>query len=195
MKKIFFILLIIPNLVYAGELPASKAVGVFFAVGVGPRLPVGSFASTTDLGYGVNLELSYTDSDNLPFFAFARIGFEQYPGSRDFYQVSDYSNFSTEIVPASLGVRYYFSPLVEDVVLLIPVAEVSACVTYLKTLHEFKPATGRTNFTDEVFKFGFSAGVGVSMFLLEILTDYNYFSDNQYLSFNINLRLPILVNL
>lgn len=180
---------------YAEEPPASKAVGVFLSVGVGPRLPVGSFAGTSDLGYGINAGLSYTDSDYLPFFVFARLGFEQYPGSQDFYQATDYSNLSTIIVPAGLGIRYYFSPLLESVVLLIPVVEVSAAVTYLRVLHEFKIDSGRNNYKEELFKFGFNAGVGVSMFILEVLASYNYFESNQYVSFNLNVKLPLIVNL
>jgi hypothetical protein len=131
----------------------------------------------------------------LPFFVFARLGFEQYPGSLDFYVSSDYSNFSTMIIPASLGIRYYFSPLVESIVLLIPVVEASASITYMQKLHEFKIGTGRNNFREEVLKFGASAGVGISMFILEILANYNYFESNQYISFNLNIRLPLFVNL
>ena len=180
---------------FAEEPPASKAVGVFLTAGVGPRVPIGDFSNTTDLGYGIVADISYTDSDHLPFFIFARLGFEQYPGSQDFYISSDYSNFSTMIVPASLGVRYFFSPLVESIVLLIPVLELSASATYMKKLHEFKAGTGRNNFNEEVLKFGGSAGVGISMFILEIMANYNYFQSNQYISFNLSVRLPLFVNL
>jgi hypothetical protein len=183
------------SVLFAGESPASKAVGIFLTAGVGPRLPVGNFANTTDLGYGVNFDISYTDSDYLPFFVFARLGFEQYPGSLDFYVSTDYTNFSTMIVPASLGIRYYFSPLVESIVLLIPVVEASASLTYMQKLHEFKAGTGRNNFREEVIKIGASAGLGVSMFILEILANYHYFESNQYISLNLNVRLPLFVNL
>lgn len=180
---------------FAGDPPANKAVGVFLTAGVGPRLPIGNFANTTDLGYGINVDVSYTDSDHLPFFIFARLGFEQYPGSQDYYLSSDYSNFSTMVVPASLGIRYYFSPLVESIVLLMPVIEASASLTYMQKLHEFKTGTGRNNFREEVIKLGASAGVGISMFILEIFANYNYFESNQYISFNLNVRLPLFVNL
>jgi hypothetical protein len=183
------------TITYAEEPPASKAVGVFLTAGVGPRVPVGSFAISTDLGYGINVDISYTDSDYLPFFAFGRLGFEQYPGSQNYYLTSDYSNFSTMIVPASLGIRYYFSPLVESIVLLIPVVEISVAATYMQELHEFKIDSGRNNFTNELIKFGFNGGIGISMFILEIMANYNYFESNQYLSFNLSVRLPLLVNL
>ena len=55
-KSILIFLFILPSFLIAEELPASKAEGVFIAVGVGPRLPVGSFSSSTDLGYGLNLD-------------------------------------------------------------------------------------------------------------------------------------------
>ncbi|MBT8378828.1 MAG: hypothetical protein KJN64_06345 [Ignavibacteria bacterium] len=194
-KYLIIVFIFLSSEFFADEPPASKAVGVFLTAGVGPRIPVGDFSNTTDLGYGIIADISYTDSDYLPFFIFARLGFEQYPGSQDFYLSSDYSNFSTMIVPASLGVRYYFSPLVESIVLLIPVVEASASFTYMKKLHEFKIGTQRNNFNEEVLKFGASAGVGISMFILEIIAHYNYFQSNQYISFNLNVRLPLFVNL
>lgn len=198
MKKFFlfsFILTLISFSANAEQPPAGEANGIFLAAGVGPRLPIGSFASSTDLGYGFNLELSYTDSDNLPFFIFAKIGFEQYPGSQSFYQTTDYSNYSTQAVPINLGVRYYLSPLVSSAILLMPVFEVAASFSYIQNLHQFKVDSGRNNFTEEIAKFGGSVGIGVSMFLLEIIAAYNYFESNQYISFNLNIRLPLIINL
>lgn len=195
MKKITLIfVLLLPSLLFAEKLPSSKAEGVFIAVGVGPRLPVGSFSTSTDLGYGFNLELSYTDSDFLPFFIFAKIGLEQYPGSQDFYQATDYSNFSTRSIPAQLGVRYFFSPLFNDIVPLIPVLELAASYSFIQKLHEFKIDSGRTNFKEDISAFGGSAGIGISMFLLEIMASYNYYKSNQYFAFNLNVRLPLLIN-
>ena len=195
LKYSTLLVLIVPIHAFCGEMPASRAVGIFISAGVGPRLPIGQFASSTDLGYGFNVEGSYTDSDYLPFFIFARLGYEQFPGSQDFYQQSDYSNYSTMIVPASLGVRYYFSPLAENVVLFIPVVEASASFTYFQVLNEFKLDAGRTNFKDELWKVGGTVGVGLSMFLLEIMANYTYYKSNQYISFNLSVRLPLFINL
>ena len=194
-KYFLFFILILQGSTFAGEPPASKAVGVFVTAGVGPRLPLGQFSNTTDLGYGLNLETSYTDSDYLPFFVFARLGYEQFPGSQDFYQETDYSNYSTTIIPISLGVRYYFSPLVESVVLLIPVVEGSVSYTYFQVLNEFKADAGRSNFKEDRWKFGGTVGAGFSMFILEIMANYTYYESNQYLSFNLNVRLPLFVSL
>ncbi len=101
-------ILILQGIAFAGEPPASKAVGVFLAAGVGARLPIGDFSNSTDLGYGLNVEASYTDSDHLPFFIFARLGYEQFPGSQDFYQGTDYSNYSTTIIPSFFGTSLLF---------------------------------------------------------------------------------------
>lgn len=194
-RFIFLYILVFQFVVLAGEPPASKAVGVFLSAGVGARLPVGNFSNSTDLGYGLNVEASYTDSDHLPFFIFARLGFEQFPGSQDFYQQSDYSNYSTTIVPASLGIRYYFSPLVESVVLLMPIVEGSVSYTYFQVLNEFKTDASRNNFKEDIWKFGGTVGAGLSMFILEVMAYYSYYDSNQYLSFNLNVRLPLFVNL
>ena len=195
LKYFLLVMLIIPEIAFCGENPASKAVGIFISAGVGPRLPIGQFANSTDLGYGLNVEGSYTDTDFLPFFIFARLGFEQFPGSQDFYQQTDYSNYSTLIVPASLGMRYYFSPQAESVVLFIPVVEASVSYTYFQVLNEFKLDAGRTNFKDELWKVGGTVGVGLSMFLLEIMSYYTYYDSNQYISFNLSVRLPLFINL
>jgi hypothetical protein len=77
----------------------------------------------------------------------------------------------------------------------MPVFEIAASYSYIKNLHEFKVDSGRNNFTEEVSKFGGSAGVGISMFLLEIIASYNYFESNQYVSINLNVRLPLIINL
>lgn len=194
-KYFLLLILILQGNAFAGEPPASKAVGVFLAAGVGARLPTGDFSKSTDLGYGLNIEASYTDSDHLPFFIFARLGYEQFPGSQDFYQETDYSNYSTTIIPVSLGLRYYFSPLVESVVLLMPIVEGSVSYTYFEVLNEFKADAGRSNYREDLWKFGGTVGAGFSMFILEIMANYTYYESNQYLSFNLNVRLPLFVNL
>ena len=70
LNSFLVIFIIISTNIYCGEMPASKAVGIFISAGVGPRLPIGNFATSTDLGYGLLLETSYTDTDYLPFFIF-----------------------------------------------------------------------------------------------------------------------------
>jgi hypothetical protein len=195
MKKFFiFFVLVIGVQTYAIDPPAEKAQGIFLAFGVGPRMPVGSLSNSTDLGYGFNIEVSYTDNDVLPFFVFAKVGFEQYPGSQSFYQETQYSNLSTSAFPLQLGVRYYFSPLLEQVVLFIPIVELSASFTYFDKLHEFKAGSGINNFTEETAKFGATAGVGLSMFLMEIITSYNYLENNQFISVDLKVRIPLFIN-
>ena len=195
MKKllIIFVLVFTVNSI-ATDPPASRAQGVFLAFGVGPRLPLGDFSNSTDIGYGFNIELSYTDNEFLPVFLFANIGFEQYPGAQSFYQETDYSNFSTIAIPINVGARYYFSPLVEQVVLLIPIIELSASYTYTQELNEFKFDSGRNNFKEQFSKFGATGGVGLSMFLMEIIAAYHYFESNQYVSFDLRIRIPLFIN-
>ena len=172
----------------------DKAEGVFLAIGVGPRLPIGSFANSSDLGYGFNFELSYTNTDYIPFFIFARAGYETYPGSQGFYQQTDYSNFSTNTLPVSAGIRYYFAPLLENIVLLLPIVEVSLNYTYYQTLNQFKPSSLKSNFTANNSKLGFNIGGGFSMFMMEILATYNYNTLNQYVALDLKVRLPLYIN-
>lgn len=194
MKKIFVIIFVLFSIsIFAENPPAEKARGLFIAFGVGPRLPINNFANSTDIGYGFNLEFSYTDNEYLPFFIFLRTGYEQYPGSQDFYKTTDYSNFSTTLIPVNFGLRYYFPPLLENVVLFMPVLEISAAYNYFQKLHEFKPSSNRVNFTENNSKLGVSAGAGISMFMMEILATYNYFQNNQYIGVDLKIRLPLFV--
>jgi len=195
MKKYFTILLIIlSSFNFGKELTSDKARGFFLAIGVGPRLPVFDFASSSELGYGFNLELSYTDNEYLPFFIFSKIGFETFPGSNDFYKMTDYSNFSTNVLPINLGVRYFFPPVLEQIVLIIPFSEFSLAYSYYEKLHQFKSGTGKSNFLESNSKIGISAGAGISMFLTEFLVTYNYYTDNQFVGFDLKVRLPLFIS-
>jgi len=195
--KIFFVCIIILFNIntFASDPPVGKATGIFLAFGVGPRLPVGDFSNSTELGYGINIEVSYTDNEFLPVFLFANIGFEQYPGAQRFYQETPYSNYSTNSIPLNVGVRYYFSPLLEQIVLLIPIIEISASFTYYQVLHEFKIDSGLNNFKTETVKYGVTVGGGISMFLMEIIAAYHYIENNQFISFDLRVRIPLFVNI
>ena len=196
MKKylIPFIVLLFTVNSFAIDPPSSKARGVFLAFGVGPRLPISDLSNSTDLGYGFNVEVSYTDNEFLPVFLFANVGFEQYPGSQSFYQETDHSNLSTNALPVNLGVRYYFGPLLEQIVLLIPVVELAASFTYFQKLHEFKIDSDRVNFKEDLTKLGVTGGVGISMFMMEIMAAYHYMETNQFVSFDLKVRIPLFIN-
>lgn len=196
MKKIFllFIVLSALSLSFAEVPPAEKARGLFISFGVGPRMPINYFSNSSDLGYGFNVEFSYTDNEYLPFFLFTKIGFEQFPGSQDFYKITDYTNFSTTAIPINLGIRYYFAPLLENVVLFMPVVEVSASYMYLQKLNEFKPTANKANYTETSSKIGISGGIGISMFMMEIIATYNFFQTNQFIGLDLRVRLPLFMS-
>lgn len=181
--------------VYAEKPPSSKATGFFLGFGVGPRVPVGDFAKSTDIGYGVKVEFAYTDNEVLPVFLFGSLGYEQYPGSQNFFQETDYSNYHTNTLPINLGVRYYFPPMLENIVLLMPIVQASFNYTYYQKLHEFDQNAGRNNFLQEESGVGFSAGVGVSMFMMELLAAYNYTNVDQFISFDLKVRIPLFISM
>jgi len=194
MKKFVLIFLIISSFpLIAGTLPADKARGLFLVFGVGPRFPISSFSNQSSFGYGFEAELDYTDNEYLPFFLFAKLGFQQFPGSQTFYQSSDYSNYSINSFPLTVGIRYFFSPLLEKVVLFMPIVEVSAAYNFTQVLHQFKSGTGRSNFVENNSKLGLSGGVGISMFLLEVMATYNYFQSTQYVGIDLKVRLPLYI--
>jgi opacity protein-like surface antigen len=191
--SILLLILVLSGNVFSQTTSPNKAQGFFLAVGVGPRIPVMEFSDQSDLGYGFNLEFSYADSDVLPLFLFVTIGYEQYPGSQEYYKETDYSNFHTNSVPITLGGRYYFSPLLENIFLFMPLLQASINFNYYEKLHQFKSDSGRNNFLEDKSKFGFSAGAGVSMFMMEILTSYNYYELNQFISIDLKVRIPLFI--
>ena len=192
-KLILLIILLIQIPLTAGELPAEKARGLFIVFGVGPRFPISSFSNQSALGYGFNVEVDYTDNEYLPFFLFAKLGFQQFPGSQTFYESSDYSNYSINSFPLTVGARYFFAPLLENVVLFMPVVEVSAAYNFTQVLHQFKSGTGRSNFVENNSRLGVSGGVGISMFLLEVMATYNYFQSTQYVGIDLKVRIPLYI--
>ena len=100
-KYLLILLFIYHANAFADKPPANRATGFFIAFGVGPRMPIGEFANTTDIGYGLNVEFSYTDNEFLPVFLYANIGYEQYPGSQNFFQETQYSNYHTNALPVN----------------------------------------------------------------------------------------------
>lgn len=196
MKKLLIILTLLLSFnLYSQVTGDSKATGLFISFGVGPRIPVDNFATFTSVGYGFNMELAYADNELLPFFLFGKIGFEQYLGNQKLYQTSQYSAFSLNVLPINVGARYYFPPMMESIFLMMPIAEFSVAYGLFANLHQFKLDSGRSNYSQDVSRFGFALSGGFSMFLMEILASYNYFSNNQFLSFDLKVRIPLYVSL
>jgi hypothetical protein len=193
-KYLLILIFIFQFNLFAEKPLANRATGFFIAFGVGPRMPIGEFSNTTDIGYGLNVEFSYTDNEFLPVFLYGNIGYEQYPGSQNFFQETQYSNYHTNALPINVGARYYFSPLLENIVLLMPIVQVSASYAYYQRLIEFDQNSGRNNFLEDESKFGFSAGAGVSMFMMELIAAYNYMPTNQFISVDLKVRIPLYIN-
>ena len=194
MKKILVMVLLLTSSLFA-QLKFGEAKGLFMSVGVGPRFPVGDFEDERGIGAGVDVTFSYSDNELIPVFLYTNIGFQHHPGSLDFYRNSDYSSFPCNILTISPGVRYYFAPLIESVILLMPVVDAGAHFGYIENLHDFKIDSGRQNYIEDFGKLGFHVGIGFSMFILDVMTYYNYLPGYQYLSFDVKANIPIIVKM
>jgi hypothetical protein len=196
MKKFLILFITIScNMAYAGDPPNQAARGLFLAFGVGPRFPIGSFANTSKFGYGFDAELSYTNDEYLPVFIFLKSGFESFPGSQDFYKSSNYSNYSTNVIPVNFGVRYYLPPILKSGVIVMPMLECSINYSFYSVLKELKNGTAVNDFTQHENKFGFSAGVGLSAFMMEMLASYNFYKSYQFVSIDLKIRVPLYINI
>jgi hypothetical protein len=191
MKKILFILFFISSANFAQFFEPGQAKGLFLDIAVGPRFPIGTFSDNSNLGVGADITISYTDNKLLPVFFYGRIGYQHYPGSQDFYKTTNHASFSSNVLVINSGIRYYFPPFIKDMVLLMPVLEGGISFGYFEQAHIFKLGSGINNFTEELSKFGAHIGGGFSMFLLDVMINYNYFELNQYISADIKIRIPI----
>ncbi len=189
--KIFVCFLVFTLTTAAQGFQLGEAKGLFFSVSVGPRFPIGDFADNQNIGVGGDVALSYTDNKFLPVFFYGKLGYQHYPGRQNFYQISDYSSFSSNVFLVELGTRYYFKPIFDDAVLLMPIVEGGISFAYFEKLHQYKLGLGKDDFIEEVFKTGFHIGAGFSMFLLDVIGYYNYFHNNQYISIDLKIRIPI----
>lgn len=193
MKRFLFLFLFAGSLVYSQNYKFGEAKGLFMGVSVGPQVPISSFADNQNLGAGFNFSLSYTDNIIAPFFLYGRAGFAHFPGASVLYRTTDYSSFSSNLVIFSSGIRYFFEPVIKDVVLLMPIVEVGGIFSYWEKTHEFKIDSARPDKIENIIKFGGQIGAGFSMFLLDVIGYYNYIYNNQFLSFELRVRIPAYV--
>jgi hypothetical protein len=174
--------------------PASRAQGAFFGVNLGPRLPFGLFANQASVGGALDFELSYTDTDFFPFFIYGKIGYHYFPGDQEYYQSTDHTHFSASYIPVQLGMRSFFEPITSDFFLL-PVVEASGSAILYQELHQYDPLSRKADDNDEGIAYGFSFGVGASMYVLEAVVIYEYFNGNQAAGFDLRARIPLYVSI
>jgi hypothetical protein len=194
MKKIFLVLLLLFSSSFA-QYKFGEAKGLFMAIGVGPRFPIYDMSDRQNIGVGFNATFAYTDNNLMPIFFYTSIGYQHFPGSQDLYKRSDYSSFSSNVLAVQPGIRYYFKPMFEQVVLLMPVIDLGAEYNLYESLNQFKTGTGKENYLEDINRFGFHAGLGVSMFLLDFIAYYHYVPENQYISVDLRVNIPIFVKL
>ena len=185
--------MIIASAVNAQLLKFGQANGLFMSAAVGPRIPVTEFAETHNPGAGFDFTFSYTDNEFIPLFFFAGIGYQHFPGSQDYYKQSDHSSISTNSINAALGVRHFLPPMIEQIVIVMPVVELGGSYLYSEVYHQYKSPAGKDDRTVKKSKYGFRFGAGVSMFLLDVMGYFNYFQESQFLSIDLKIRIPIFV--
>jgi hypothetical protein len=151
------------------------------------------FSKSQNIGTGFNVGLAYTDNEYLPLFLYTRIGYEHYPGTQELYKHSDYSSFSSNVIPINAGIKLYLPPVIEDMVLVMPTIEFGGSVAFYEKYHQFKLGSGKNNFVEQTTKGGFQVGGGLSMFMIELMGYYNYFLNNEYFSVDVGLHLPIFM--
>jgi hypothetical protein len=180
---------------YSQIFTPGQAQGLFMSVGVGPKIPIADYSDSHNIGVGFDFTFSYTDNNLAPLFAYTKIGYLHFPGRQNFYKSTDYSSISSNVIFVYPGARIFLPPVIDQEFLLMPVVEVGASWAWFQTYHQFKTGSGRSNYTEDDTKWGFHMGAGFSMFLLDVLTYYNYFHNHQYLSFDLRLRIPIFVKI
>lgn len=198
MKKILNILIVLllsTNYNFSQIFEPGDAQGIFLTVGVGPRFPIGELGSQQTIGAGFDVMVSYTDNNFAPYFFYMNIGYQNHPGDYDYYKISDNSSLSTNIISFHGGARYYFEPLIKDMILLMPIVEGGLTYGYVEKYNQYKIGTGRNDKLISLSKFGAHIGGGISFFLMDVVAIYNYLPNNQYFSFNLRLTIPLAITL
>lgn len=173
----------------------GQAKGLFFSLGIGPKIPIGEYSATNGLGIGLDLTFSYADNKILPFFLYTKLGYQHYPASNNLINSSDYASYMTNEYLILPGLRYYFAPMVEDEILLMPIIEAGLSIGFFNNSHVFKTDSNKNDYTETLTKFGFHVGGGFSMFLLEATLNYFFFRDNHSLSLDLRIQIPAFAKL
>lgn len=193
----FFLILfmLMSNVLFAQIKSSSDIKGLFLSVGVGPRFPIGDLGNQQAIGAGFDVTISYSNTDVFPLFYYGQIGYQNHPGDIDYYKVTDHSSLSTNIISFHGGLRYFFTPILKEVVLLMPFLNGGISYAYITKFHQYKIDTNRRDNLEDLSKLGFHIGGGLSFFLMDILVTYNYLNANQYFSFDLRLTIPLAATL
>jgi hypothetical protein len=195
MKKILLILLLFTSLTPAQLIKLGDARGAFFSVAIGPRLPLGDFSISQNIGVGVTASVSYSDNKFLPLFFYGSLGFSNFPGKLSFYRKTSYALLSSNIYEVRGGVRFFLPPLVHQEIIIMPILEGGLSFAIVEKLHQFKSGSGKADFYETLTQSGFHLGVGLSVFLMDVVTGYNFFYGTQFLYFDLKLRIPIFIKI
>jgi hypothetical protein len=192
----FFILIFILSCnIFAQFREPENAKGLFLTVGVGPRFPIGLFGEQQTIGSGFDIMLSYTDSELAPIFFYANVGYQNHSGNYNYYKKSDISSLSTNIISLHSGGRYFFKPIIEDLILLMPIIEGGVTYAHIEKFNKYIIDLNKNDDLQSLSQFGFHIGGGLSFFLMDIVAIYNYLQNNQYFSVNVRLTLPLAITL
>jgi len=173
----------------------GQAKGLFMGLGTGARIPLGDFSRRHNLGIGFDVTFSYTDNNYIPGFLYTKLGYQHFPGNSSFYKKSDHTSITSDVFVINSGIRVFLPPILENIVLIMPVVEVGGTYSFYTTFHSFKSDADKNNFTEEKSKLGFHVGGGVSLFLLDVMAYYTYLNDAQYMSLDMRLRIPIYLKM
>ena len=195
LKRSLLLLFLLVSVTPAQLEDPESAQGIFLTVGVGPRFPIGQFGDQQAIGAGFDAMLSFTDNEFAPVFFYLNIGYQNHPGDYNFYKVSDHSSISTNLVSFHGGARYFFEPIINDMILLMPILEGGLTYAYIEKYHQYKIETGRNDNLQGLSQLGFHVGGGLSFFLMEVTANYNFLESNQYLSLNLRLTIPLAITI
>lgn len=195
LKLFILLLLLVTTSISSQGLSLGQAKGLFFSLGIGPKIPVGEFSATNGIGIGLDVTFSYADNKILPLFFYTKLGYQHYPASNNLINSSDYASYMTNEYLILPGIRYYFKPIIEDEILLMPIAEIGASFGVFSNSHVFKSNANTDNYKETLTKLGFHVGGGFSMFLLETTLNYYFFKDNHSLSLDLRIQIPIFAKI
>ncbi len=192
-KKIIFIFFFTSTL-FAQITNTQGAKGLFMSISVGPKFPIGVMSEKFNAAPSFDFSISYTNTEFTPLFFYFTFGYQSHSGNFNFYKTTKHSSVTSNIFSLNLGGKYFFEPILDEGIIIMPVVELGATYGFIKEYYQYKIYLNLNDKLQNLSKFGGHIGVGISFFLLELMGTYCYLPQNQFFGINLKLTMPLTVS-
>ncbi len=168
---------------------SPKPAGIFITPMTGFEIPLDEFAGNSNYAVSVGARLEFASISIYPIVVFGEFQYQSHPGSDAFKTQNLLNSADTKITSFGGGVYVLLNKYLKSnftmpfLVLDAKLMNVSREISPEKEIEGIKT-------TDS--KFVFSAGLGVTLYIFDIVTSYNFAQEYSALSVKLQFRVPVL---